>query len=320
MTTLGAWLKAQGFAVDDNDVPLGRTSTWKGVSFLLVHHTASSDNGPEQHIANYVRKGNSGTYPPLAQIMLGRSGKVWMCSRERPGQPDPGRASHAGNGSGYGVAKDSMNEHSIGIEVQCDGSHKLATHAGQYATLIDLLAALCRRYSVPVANVIGHKEWSTTGKVDPRDDMNVIRADVAKKLRKGTVSSDNLDYDHLEKPPGLFVVGRSWKDLDQSYWNPPRKGWENTLAYLRVKPKFRSGKTHGALQIQIMRKNGDPHAPHSIPIDIDDLQDDGTFPTTFLTWEMGEKGGSTTVQIRCVGGLESASIGTRYTSKAVVVD
>jgi hypothetical protein len=146
------------------------------VKFLMVHHTVSPDGGSEADIANFVRTG--GDYPPLAQIMLGQSGKVWMTCRERDGQADPGRASHAGSGNGYGIPDDTMNEVSLGIECQCDGSHELATHPTLYSELILLLAALCVRYSVPVENIIGHKEWSSTGKVDPRDDMDMIRAAV----------------------------------------------------------------------------------------------------------------------------------------------
>lgn len=212
MTTLGAWLKTQGFTVDDNDVPLGRTSTWKGVSYLMVHHTVSPCTGSESSIATYCRNGGPGTYPPLCQIVLGHSGKVWMTCRELSGQKDPGRASHAGNGAGYGIAKDSMNEHALGIEVQCDGSHKLATHVRQYAVLTDLLAALSRHYKVPVANVIGHKEWSTTGKVDPRDDMNVIRADVAKKLKGDAMAARPYRNIKVETPQTIKL--NAWVTID----------------------------------------------------------------------------------------------------------
>ena len=318
MTTLGSWLKDQGFTVDDNNVPYGRESTWRGVDYLMVHHTVSDCDGSESSIASYCRTGGSGTYPPLCQIMLGHSGKVWMTSKERSGQSDPGRASHAGSGSGYGCPDDTMNERALGIECQCDGSHKIATHQTQYTTLIELLAALARRYDVPVANIIGHKEWSSTGKVDPRDDMDDIRADVAACLNEGE-DMDVLDYDYLEKPGTTFSVTTSWKDIDQSSWNPPRKGWENTFTYMRVKPTFKSGKTRGALQVRIMRENGDAHAPHTIGIDADYLESDGSMPTTFMSWELGEKGGSTCVQIRCVGGLSSAKLtSSHYTSKAVV--
>jgi N-acetylmuramoyl-L-alanine amidase len=315
MTTLGSWLKDQGFSVDDNDVPYGRDSEWHGVDFLMVHHTVSDCDGSESSIANYCRTATD--YPPICQIVLGHSGKVWMTSKERSGQKDPGRASHAGSGSGYGVPKDSMNAYALGIECQCIGDHKLATHETQYATLIRLLAALSRRYSVPVANIIGHKEWSSTGKVDPRDSMNDIRADVTNELEDEV--ADVLDYDYLNKPGGTFTVTNSYKTLDQSNWNPPRAGWENTLVYLNITPKFKSGKNHGAIRVRLMRENGDAHGYDTIPIDADDLDEDGVILKQYFTWELGEKGGETEVQMKCVGGLESASIGTRYTSKAVIV-
>jgi hypothetical protein len=184
MSTLGAWLKTQGFTVDDNNVPVGRSSTWRGVEWLVVHHTGSDCDGAEADIAAYCRVGGKGTFPPLCQIMLGHSGKVWMTCRQRPGQAEPGRASHAGLGRGFGVAANTLNERALGIETQCVGSHKLATHKVQYAALIRLLAALCRRYGVPTSKIIGHKDWSSTGKVDPRDDMKKIRADVAAELTR----------------------------------------------------------------------------------------------------------------------------------------
>jgi hypothetical protein len=169
---------------------------------------------------------------------------------------------------------------------------------------------------VPTKNIIGHKEWSSTGKVDPKDDMNVIRADVANQLEEGE-DMDVLDYDYLEKPGGTFSATTSYKKLDQSTWNPPRDGWENTLVYLNIKPKFKSGKTHGALRVRLMRENGDAHGYQDLPIDVDDL-DDGEALKQYLTWEKGGKGDSTWIEVKCIGGLESASIGTRYTSKAVV--
>ena len=316
MSTLGSWLKGEGFVVDDNPVS-GRDSEWHGVDWILVHHTVSDCDGSEKSISDYCKYGSSGTYPPLCQVVLGHSGKVWMTSKERSGQSDPGRASHAGSGSGYGVPKDGMNAYSLGIECQCDGSHKLATHATQYETLIRLCAALCRRYNLPASHVIGHKEWSSTGKVDPKDSMDVIRADVAEALEEDEVV-DVLDYDFLDKPGGTFSATTSYKKLDQSTWNPPRDGWENTLVYLNIKPKFKSGKTHGALRVRLMRENGDAHGYEDFPIDVDDL-DDGTVLKQYLTWEKGGKGDSTWIEIKCIGGLESASIGTRYTSKAVVV-
>lgn len=182
-TALGQWLKEQGFTVVDDNVPLGRTTKWDGVKFLMVHHTGSPDtNTPISDVA-YIRRGNSDA--PLAQLYIDHDGVIWVCTREHPGQPDPGRASHAGFGKGYGVPDDKMNEVSLGIECKGDGTKPLSSYPVMYDVLIRLLAALSTRYGVPEGNIIGHKEWSSTGKVDPLDDMDVIRVMVHDQLGGG---------------------------------------------------------------------------------------------------------------------------------------
>jgi murein DD-endopeptidase MepM/ murein hydrolase activator NlpD len=176
-TVLGEALLAAGFTVHDADVPLGRESTWRGVEFLMVHHTGSPDTNTAASDARWIRTGNADA--PLAQLMLDQTGEVWVCCAPRGDQPDPGRASHAGRGNGYGVPDDKMNEVSLGIECKADGSRPLADYPVMYEALIRLLRFLSERYGVPTDNIIGHKEWSSTGKVDPRDDMDTVRADVA---------------------------------------------------------------------------------------------------------------------------------------------
>lgn len=184
MSTLGQWLRGQGFTVDDRPVP-GRSSTWTGVRTIMIHHTAGSEAASaEGSQATFVR--TNGPNAPLYQLMLGVSGRVWICSEQRSGQPEPGRASHAGEGGpAFGMPRDRANESSLGIGVQCNGSHPLSTHRDQYAELIRLTAALCRRYGLTEANVLGHKEW-TPRKIDPRDDMARIRRDVRAALQGST--------------------------------------------------------------------------------------------------------------------------------------
>lgn len=183
-TTLGTHLKAQGWVVHDDGVPLGRTSEWIGVTFLMLHHTGGpgDDTAKPADLANYIRTGGAGaevsTFPPLAQIFLDKNGEVWITCAERTGQPSPGRASHAGEGEGYGVPDDSMNPRCLGVEVQCNGSHPLSTHDVTYDATVRLFADLRKFYGVSKDEVIGHKEWSTTGKKDPIDDMNRVRDDI----------------------------------------------------------------------------------------------------------------------------------------------
>lgn len=182
-TTLGRYLRSKGFVVDETNVPYGRKSQWSKVKWIVIHHTASATcTGNETGNANWIKY--HGSYPPLAQIMLGGSGKVWLCSKQRVGQSEPGRASHAGFGVYPGIPRNTLNTCSLGIEVQCTGKHKLSTHVRQYETLIKLTAQLCKRYGITEKNVIGHKEWSTTGKKDPLDNMTTFRADVKAALAK----------------------------------------------------------------------------------------------------------------------------------------
>lgn len=144
------------------------------------------------------------------------------------------------------------------------------------------------------------------------DEYNNVRFEVGEDV-------DVLDYDYLDKPDGTFTITREYKTLDKSEWNPPRGGWENTQVYLNIDPTFKSGKTHGAIRVRLMREDGDDTGHEDIPIDIDDLDDNGRTLRRWNYWELGEKGASTKVQVECIGGLESCSVGTRYTKKAVVV-
>jgi hypothetical protein len=320
MTTLGAWLKGQGFSVDDENVPLGRESEWHGVDFLLVHHTVSDCDGSEESIADYCKYGASGTYPPLCQIVLGHSGKAWITCQQRSGQAEPGRASHAGSGNGYGVPTDSMNAYSLGIECQCDGSHKLATHGTQYTALIRLLAALSRRYDVPIDHIIGHKEWSSTGKVDPKDDMDDIRADVAAELEE----EETVWSSYSGKPDGTLTISNAqdYEPLDFVTADPPSSGLEHHLTYINCEitwadPNATDGM--GIIRVKYHRDDGDDTAyqdycvPKGAAIGSPDA-----FLITASHWEQGEKGLGGRWHLRCEGDIASVKLGTRYAKIAVI--
>jgi len=161
------------------------------------------------------------------------------------------------------------------------------------------------------------ERWgATSAKRIYTDQYNGVRFDV----EGGEDVSNNYDYDYLDKPAGTFTITRSYKDLDQSEWSPPRSGWESTQVYLNVKPKFKSGKTHGAIRVRVMRENDDSTGHDTLPIDADDLDSDGRVLLRYYYWEKGGAGDSTVVQLMCVGGLESAEVGTRYTKRVTVVD
>jgi N-acetylmuramoyl-L-alanine amidase len=314
VSTLGDYLEADGFDVDDA-APYGRESTWRGVEFLMVHHTVSDCDGSESSIANYCRTETD--YPPICHIVLGHSGKVWMTSKQRSGQAEPGRASHAGSGSGYGIPDDTMNERCLGIEVQCDGSHKLATHAEQYDWLLELLASLCWRYNVPTSKIIGHKEWSTTGKVDPRDDMATIRSQVAALMEGDTMWSD-----YSGKPSGTFRVtnGQDYEPVDFETADPPSAGLEFHLIYANCELEWSTAADGlGVIRLKYVRENGDATAYQDYTCAQGaSIGSPDTFLLTATHWEAGESGLGGRWHIRAEGDLAAITLGTRYAKIATV--
>lgn len=159
------------------------------------------------------------------------------------------------------------------------------------------------------------EKWgATSSKRIYTDQYNSVRFDI------GDDVSNNYDYDYLEKPSGTFAVTTSYKTLDQSTWTPPRSGWESSQVYLNIDPTFRDGKNHGAIRVRLCREDGDETGHEDIPIDIDDLDGDGRTLRRWLYWEKGGAGDWTKVQLKCIGGMASATIYTRYTKKVTVVD
>lgn len=153
---------------------------------------------------------------------------------------------------------------------------------------------------------IGYRIWT--------DEYNGVRFPVGEKA----AVSNNFDYQYLGKPTGPQTVGMKYEKLDDSRWDPPRAGFEHTLVYLNVKPTFAPGMSIGSLRVRIVRADGDATGYNDFVVAKDALED-GVALFTYTYWELGD-GKPTHVEARCQGGLALASIGTRYTKKAVVVD
>lgn len=133
----------------------------------------------------------------------------------------------------------------------------------------------------------------------------------------GEADMDNYTYKYLGKPTGTQTVGRKYVTLQKSKYDPPHAGWESTLVYLNLNSvKFKAGKSAGAVRVRIVRANGDKTAYHDNVVHVGALDDGGTL-LTYTYWEAGD-GQPTHVELKCIGGLESVVLGTRYTKKCVV--
>lgn len=198
MSALGTHLAAAGFRVDDRPVP-GRGSPWDGPRWVVLHHYAGSENpadGPRE--AQYLRAG--GSYPPNAHLYVDNQQTVYVICRERPGQVAPGRATHMGSGEYPGIPVNRGNEVCVGIEVQCNGRHRLQTHTQTWPTVVRLMAELLDLYQLPTSHLIGHKEYAgrAQGKIDPLDDMDDVRRQVQNERDRKETAVEYADTVSIE--------------------------------------------------------------------------------------------------------------------------
>jgi hypothetical protein len=286
------------------------------------------------------------TYPLRAPYDVvttpwGKRGSYWSCSEDSSGNgvhtgcdlaapngtpiyaPIAGQIRHRSYGSAFGghqfaISPDPGQPFADGEVFFAHTQTRLKD--GAYAVVGDFIAEVGAEGNVSGPHL--HLEWHP----DTKGVWScTVHADPAPILAHGSDTggssvSGNYDYKYLGKPGGTFTVTRSYKDLDDSEWSPPRTGWESTQVYLNVKPKFKSGKTHGAIRVRVMRENDDSTGHDTLSIDQDDLDADGRLMLRYYYWEAGEAGDSTVVQLMCVGGLESAEVSTRYTKRVTVVD
>ncbi|GAB2499272.1 N-acetylmuramoyl-L-alanine amidase [Pseudoxanthomonas sangjuensis] len=120
---------------------------------VVLHFT--EQQSVEQSLRT-LRTANSGGRVS-AHYLIGRDGERYQLV------PDEMRAWHAGAGS-WGTITD-LNSASIGIEIDNDGQSDYPE--AQIESLLVLLDDLCRRWSIPRTQVIGHSDLAPTRKVDP---------------------------------------------------------------------------------------------------------------------------------------------------------
>jgi acetyl esterase/lipase len=150
------------------------------------------------------------------------------------------------------------------------------------------------------------------------DRLNRLTAQVV-ALEAVDGTQDIYDYNYLGKPTSPQIIGREWVRLSASQHDPTGPGWENTLVYLNITPRFATGKAAGALRPRLVRADGDVTMYDDILLHVDALDGDGVSCRNRLYWEAGD-GAPTFIELRCIGGLASAVLGTRYRKVALVKD
>lgn len=138
---------------------------------VVIHDTVTGPNWADSRVADMLAYGERGTPdPPLANLGIDRSGRLWVVAA--------GRANH----NGYGR----WGNDSIGIEVFCRGGwagreepqNAAQQEAGQRAS-----AAILRHLGRSADRCQGHRETDPGRKIDPYAvSMNHYRAEVARLL------------------------------------------------------------------------------------------------------------------------------------------
>lgn len=225
-----------GWRTHERDDETGRS--FGPVNGVLIHHTAGRDS------RSLCYNGRSDLPGPLCHTHLAKDGAATMMSA--------GRANHAGpvarNAHNAVVNESSShprpsrssgtvdgNDHYYGIEIENLGNGRDPYPNVQYDAAVRWAAAICRHHGWSADSVVGHKETSVEGKVDPSFDMSEFRRDVAARLKVGAGSGGNpnsneeLDMDakavkdavwnrdELPAPPSAstYKTNRTWKA--QSY-------------------------------------------------------------------------------------------------------
>lgn len=181
LTDLPSTLRAGGCRVDVDPGYLTRgQGQLAGVKAIVCHHTGSVS----ANTWKVVRDGRAGLEGLLSQLVLERDG-LWRVLGS-------GQAWHAGSGGPLlGIPINSANAWTIGIEAVSAGTTKGDWTAAQLTEYPRGVAALCRRYGLTEQQVIFHKTWAPTRKVDLAGwpgDLPAFRASVRLFLVSPTVS------------------------------------------------------------------------------------------------------------------------------------
>ncbi|MFW0169303.1 N-acetylmuramoyl-L-alanine amidase [Rothia sp. P4278] len=136
----------------------------------MYHHTATAKqafNFADAPTLNLLVNGRADLPGPLCNIALGRSGTVYVVAA--------GWANHAGPGSIGGGYVNVGNAYFIGNEMESSGTSNDWTD-DQNRVMPHVGAALEQAYGGPDFIQIGHKEYSSMGKIDPGfKDMDQVR-------------------------------------------------------------------------------------------------------------------------------------------------
>jgi hypothetical protein len=165
-------LRAEGLRVIEHEGWRERGhGDFRDIRGVLCHHTA----GGGENDWRVVQYGRADLKGPLSQLVLERDGTYRVIA--------VGVCWHAGRGRWPGWPTDNANYHVIGIEAVSRGTPDARGRFDWTPVQLDAYkrgcAAILRRLGRDAADCVGHREYSSEGKIDPAGiDMDAFRRDV----------------------------------------------------------------------------------------------------------------------------------------------
>lgn len=278
--------------------------------YILLHHTAGVGTGVVPDVVN-----SSGKYRPIpkANFVIKRDGTIWVISKFK--------TYHAGLGKAYkNVARNDMNSWSYGIEVESLGKVQDFTPA-QMNSIVALCNRLLAEMKMPVTNVINHKTWSSSGKVDTLYSDAYWQAKLVASNTPSTPSKPvviqtvdkepAMQYVYTGKPTKNQTLSTNYTKVTDGHYTPTRDGILFSDLYLHVDYKLKPGVATGKIRVRIVRdkKVDDPSAYQDYVV----AAGDPDFLLTHVWFEKCEKGVPLIWEVKVDDGFASAVATTRYT-------
>lgn len=147
------------------------------IEYLVIHWVGNAGSSAIANRNYFENLKNTHKTYASSHYIVGLNGEVIRCI------PDNEVAFHAGSYS--------MNRKSIGIE-DCHPDWEGKFNEETYNSLVELCAELCKKYEIPINNVIRH--YDVTGKncpkyyVEHEEAWKQLKQDINNKINGGTVT------------------------------------------------------------------------------------------------------------------------------------
>lgn len=216
LTDLADRLRKDGLTVVE--VPGWKTRGYAAQGFydvagVLHHHTATNRaafTNSNMPTLNLLVGGRSDLPGPLCNLGFGRDGTVYVIAA--------GWANHAGRGRAPGIPNDMGNGYLIGIEAESSGVAPWDWTKDQLRVWPYLAASLEDNYLLKRAPELrlqlGHKEYSTEGKIDPAGiNMDEFRTSINRVLNVGGAAAAPAPK---EQTLGEWIMATPEQKLDEA--------------------------------------------------------------------------------------------------------